>query len=144
MKKQLLIIAILLSPVLLKAQTPADPAKPASEKSSSPVTPASFPDGIPGWTNFLRQNVRYPKAARDSNITGKVVIKFVIEEDGSLSDFTVLRSPSEMLTKESLRVLALSPKWTPGTQDGKPVKVYFTCPINFSLSPPAAQKPVGQ
>ncbi len=141
MKKQLLIIAILLLPILLKAQNPAGAAD--KSQATSNVVAASFPDGAPGWTSFLRQNIRYPRAARDSNITGKVVIQFVIEEDGSLSNFNVLSSPSEMLTKEGLRVLALSPKWTPGTQDGKPVRVKFTCPINFTLGPPAAQKPSG-
>ncbi len=141
MKKQLLIIAILLLPVLLKAQSPAGTAD-KSQATSTLVKP-SFPGGAQGWTSFLAHNIRYPKSAHDNNITGKVVIQFVIGEDGSLSDFNVLSSPSQELTDESLRVLAMSPKWTPGTQDGKPVKVKFTCPINFTLNPPAGQKPAG-
>ena len=64
---------------------------------------------------------------------GKVYITFVVEKDGSLSDFRVLSTPSVGLAEETLRVMRLSPKWVPSTIDGKPVRVLYTVPITYSL-----------
>jgi len=142
MKNYLLTIAILLLPILLKAQSPAVAAN-KSQDTSTLVKP-TFPGGAQAWWSFLAHNIRYPATARQKNVQGQVLIEFIIEEDGSLTNFKVLNSPADDLTAESLRVLALSPKWTPGTKDGKPVRVSFKCPINFTLGPPVAQKPSGK
>jgi TonB family protein len=140
MKNYLLAISILLLPVLLKAQAGADTAGTNAVKATSGVVLPTFPDGLPGWTSFLRHNIRYPASAHENHIQGKVLIEFIVEEDGSLTNFNTLNSPSDDLTTESLRVLALSPKWNPGTKDGKPVRVKYKVPINFTLSPPPLQK----
>lgn len=83
---------------------------------------------------FLGKNIHYPKADKDNNVQGKVFLQFVVEKDGSLSDIKVLRSPSKTLAEESIRVLSLSPKWHPGLQNGKPVRVMYTVPISYTLS----------
>jgi len=93
-----------------------------------------FPGGIPALTKFVQTNVRYPKEDHDNKVQGRAYIQFVVEQDGSLDNFRIIRAPSEAMGKEAMRVMASSPKWAPGTQNGKPVRVEFTMPINFSLS----------
>lgn len=90
---------------------------------------------FPGdFGSFLAHNIRYPAADKDNNIQGKVFVQFIVEQDGSLSNLIVLRAPSETLGNEAVRVLGLSPKWTPGYQNGKTVRVMYTVPISFALS----------
>lgn len=92
-----------------------------------------FKGGETRFTQFLIDHIRYPDYEKDRNIVGKVFIKFIVEKDGSLTDMEVLRDPSAGLTAEALRVLKLSPKWIPGYYFGRPVRVEYTVPINFSL-----------
>ena len=89
---------------------------------------------------FLARNIRYPRVDKDNNVQGKVFIQFIVETDGSLDDFKVLRAPSETLGDESVRVLSASPKWEPGIQNGRPVRVMYTVPISFTLDPPDNKK----
>lgn len=82
---------------------------------------------------YLANNIKYPDSARQSNITGRVIIKFVVNEDGHISDCTVLKGIGAGCDEEALRVVKGMPKWKPGRQNGQPVKVYFTIPISFRL-----------
>ena len=93
-----------------------------------------FPGGTTALFDFINKNVKYPKSARDKGIEGRVFVQFVVEKDGSLSSFTVLRGVSDELDAEAIRVLKAMPKWKPGMNDGKPVRVQFTMPFNFKLS----------
>jgi TonB family protein len=89
---------------------------------------------VPGtFGQFLSSNIKYPEAMRKNHIEGRVIITFVVEKDGSLSNFKVLRSPGYGSAEEALRVMALSPKWNPGIQNGRAVRVQYTIPIAFSL-----------
>jgi TonB family protein len=92
-----------------------------------------FKGEITAFSNFLGQNLRYPEAMRKKNIQGKVYISFVVEKDGTLSNFHTLRGIGYGAEEESIRVLKLSPKWNPGYQNGRPVRVQFTIPISFTL-----------
>jgi protein TonB len=83
---------------------------------------------------YLSRNIRYPAVDKENNVQGKVFVQFVVEKDGSLTDIKVLRSPDESLGDEAVRVLKASPRWTPGIQNGKPVRVMYTVPISFTLS----------
>lgn len=83
---------------------------------------------------FLGRNIRYPAVDREHNVQGKVFIQFIVEKDGSLDEFKVLRAPSQTLGDEAVRVLSTSPQWVPGYQNGKAVRVMFTVPISFTLS----------
>jgi TonB family protein len=83
--------------------------------------------------SFLAKVIRYPDEARERNIEGRVMVKIVINEDGSVSHPVILKSPHESLSEEVMRVIGLMPAWAPGMKDGKPVKVYFTLPITFKL-----------
>jgi TonB family protein len=93
----------------------------------------NFPGGMNNFINYLSANLRYPAADKDNNIQGKAVMQFVVEQDGSLSHIQVIRSPSIAMGQEAARVLASSPKWTPGIQNGKPVRAQYTIPISFTL-----------
>jgi protein TonB len=92
-----------------------------------------FPGGEAELYRFLRENVSYPRAAKEACISGVVYVGFVVEKDGSLSSFEVKRSPHPLLSKESLRVLSMMPAWNPGNQRGKAVRVSFGLPIRFTL-----------
>jgi TonB family protein len=82
---------------------------------------------------YLADNIRYPNEARKNNISGRVVVKFVIDTEGNVTDQTVLTSVHPLLDAEALRVVGSMPKWTPGEMHNRPVKVYFTLPITFAL-----------
>ena len=82
---------------------------------------------------WVAQNVVYPKDAFEQGIEGSVMVSFVIDTDGSVSDVKVLRSVNELLDAEAVRVISSSPKWEPGTKDGSPVKVSYQIPVTFNL-----------
>ncbi|WP_295654107.1 energy transducer TonB [uncultured Mucilaginibacter sp.] len=96
-------------------------------------TPPAPVDGMQAFYNFLGKKIHYPAADKKYNIQGRVIAQFVIEKDGSLSDIRIIHSPSNTLSDETTRVLNLSPKWSPGIQGGKPVRVQYTIPVNYSL-----------
>ena len=93
----------------------------------------TFPGGEVNLYRFLSANIHYPDKAKATNISGRVFIQFVVEKDGSLSNFKILRDPGAGLGAETERVLATSPKWSPGIQNGNQVRVQYTVPVNFSL-----------
>lgn len=100
-----------------------------------PDVEASFPGGDSLMLEFIYTNLKYPEYAKDYNIQGKVFIQFVVEIDGSLSHFDVLRTPHQVLSDESKRILLLMPKWNPAEQLGKKVRSRYTLPIAFKLNP---------
>lgn len=93
----------------------------------------SFPGGDQALRKFLATEVKYPVIAQENGIQGRVFVKFVIGKDGSVSDVQVARPFDPNLDKEAVRVVKSMPKWTPGKQRGKPVRVSYTVPINFVL-----------
>ena len=93
-----------------------------------------FKGGIQAFYNFLAQNIVYPANAKKRNITGKVFVQFIVERDGSLSEVHAVRDSNDELSPEAVRVVKLSPNWTPGTQNGRLVRVQYTVPINFNLN----------
>ena len=93
-----------------------------------------FPNGIEGLMDYVAQNVKYPESAKEKNLQGRVLVKFIIEKDGSVSNVEVGRGWGNELDDEAVRVVKAMPKWKPGKQDGKPVRVSFMLPINFKLS----------
>ena len=89
---------------------------------------------------FLSNNLVYPKDAQENNIEGRVTVKFVVTENGSVKDAMVTRSVHPSLDAEALRVVNAMPRWKPGSQNGKAVNVYFNLPINFKLEDPEPQQ----
>lgn len=91
----------------------------------------SFNGNMSKW---LKDNLKYPILAQENGISGRVFVAFVVEKDGSITDVKVARSVDPSLDKEAVRVVKAMPKWNPGQQRNKPVRVAFTVPINFTLS----------
>ncbi len=116
-------------PISFKLEDPEpvkDTGKIYSQVEQMPVT------GYPLY-NYLQENVNYPEEARRKNIEGRVLVKFVVNEDGHISDCSVIKGIGGGCDQEALRVIAAMPPWKPGMLNGKPVKVYFTQPISFRL-----------
>jgi protein TonB len=83
---------------------------------------------------YLSQNIRYPAAAREEGIEGKVILQFVVDKDGSVTNIEIKRDLGGGCGKEAERVVRSMPKWKPGKQNGQPVRVYYTLPVTFRLS----------
>ena len=90
--------------------------------------------GAAAWAKFLQKHIHYPPQASDANVQGKVFLSFIIETDGHLSNIQVEHGAGFGLDEEALRVLKLAPAWKPGIQNGRPVRVKYTIPVNFTLS----------
>lgn len=93
-----------------------------------------FPGGEHALMEFLRKNLHYPATARDQEVQGRVIVRFVVNEDGSVSDITILRDIGAGCGAEAVHVVKMMPKWKPGKQNGKPVKTYYNLPVMFQLS----------
>ena len=97
-------------------------------------TMPSFQGGdLNTFRNWVQQNVRFPQIALENGIQGRVVVTFVIEKDGRLTNIEVLQTPDRSLSDEAVRVLSKSPKWSPGKQRNQPVRVKYTLPVDFRV-----------
>ena len=85
------------------------------------------------FRNWVMTKLRYPQIAQENNITGRVLLMFVIERDGTLTNIQVLQTPDSSLSDEAIRILKTSPKWTPGKQRNQSVRVKYTLPIDFRI-----------
>ncbi|MFB6318257.1 TonB family protein [Saccharicrinis sp. FJH54] len=93
-----------------------------------------FPGGDAAMHKYLAETIKYPTAAQEKKIQGKVYVNFIVEKDGSIDNIKVVRSIDPLLDKEAVRVVKAMPNWKPGVQRGKPVRVSYMLPINFLLS----------
>jgi len=98
-----------------------------------------YPGGEMAMMKFIQSNIQYPMMEKENDIQGRVVLKFIVNEDGSVSDITVRKSLSPGLDKEAIRLVRLLPKFKPGMQQGKAVRVEYMLPILFKLP---AEEPV--
>ncbi len=99
-----------------------------------------FPGGQKALMEFLKSNLVYPKAAQDSSIQGRVIVRFTIEKDGSITDVEVVRGVHPALDEEAVRVVSMMPKWKPGTQMGDTVRTKFTLPVLFKINQEESKK----
>jgi TonB family protein len=99
-----------------------------------------YPGGIMAMQNFLSTNLKYPTEAKEKNIQGRVIVSFIVDTDGKLTDVSVLKSVDPLLDSEAVRMIYAMPAWKPGMQDGKTVRVSFSVPVNFKI--PAPKKDV--
>lgn len=92
-----------------------------------------FPGGMEGFMKYLSKNINYPESAVDNGIQGKVMVRFVVERDGSATQVEIMKGVDPALDKESIRVVKAMPKWKPGKQQGKTVRTRFIVPVVFRL-----------
>lgn len=116
----------------LTAVTGGTTTTPATVFEVAEVMPA-FPGGDKELLRFLSDNLRYPVVDMEGGTQGRVVLRFVVGEDGRIRDISVLRSLSATTDKEAMRVVKSMPKWIPGRQNGKAVPVFFSLPVRFKL-----------
>lgn len=125
------------------AETPPPVAPPVETKIAEVVednTPfltvevnPSFVGGLSEMYKFLSKILKYPSAAQRNNIEGRVYLNFIVERDGSITDINVLKSVGFGCDEEAVRAVKLMPKWTPGKQNGRNVRVKYTIPVSFKL-----------
>lgn len=92
-----------------------------------------FPGGMSALMKYLGENIKYPEEAKKKNMQGRVYVAFIVNQDGSISDTRIIRGASPLLDAEALRVIGSMPKWKPGMQKGKAVRVQYSVPVVFSL-----------
>ena len=92
-----------------------------------------FPGGMGECMKFLGKNIKYPTISQENGVQGRVIVQFVVNRDGSIVDPVVVRGVDPYLDKEALRVISTMPKWKPGKQRGKAVRVKYTVPVMFRL-----------
>ena len=93
----------------------------------------SFPGGQSALLQYLSSNIKYPVVAEENGVQGRVIVTFVVERDGSITDVRVVKSVDPSLDKEAQRVVKSMPKWIPGKQNGSAVRVKYTVPVTFRL-----------
>jgi len=136
MKKVLfLLIATLMSATTITAQKTVVSNKQSKETAFDVVEKMpEYPGGQMQMMTFLMENMKYPKEAQSKKIEGRVIVTFIVEKDGMVTEAEVVKSVYPALDEEALRVVSIMPKWQPGMQKGKPVRVKYTIPITFRLS----------
>lgn len=92
-----------------------------------------FPGGTAALMKYLGANIKYPTISQEMGSAGKVIVQFVVDKDGTITDPTVVRGVDAYLDKEAIRVISSMPKWKPGVQNGKKVRVKYTVPVIFRL-----------
>ena len=92
-----------------------------------------FPGGMSALMQYLGKNIKYPTIAQENGVQGRVIVQFVVNRDGTIVDPVVVRSVDPYLDKEAIRVIKAMPKWKPGQQRGKAVRVKYTVPVTFKL-----------
>lgn len=117
---------------LKQVVTQAEPAKEEEVFTMVEQMPA-FPGGQSELMQYLSKNIKYPTIAQENGTQGRVIIQFVVEKDGSITDVQVARGVDPYLDKEAVRVVKSMPKWIPGKQNGKAVRVKYTVPVMFKL-----------
>ena len=114
-------------------EAPAEKAETKDEVFMVVEQMPEFPGGIQELMSFLSKNIKYPASAMAKNVQGRVIVQFVVEKDGTPTEFKVIRSVDPDLDAEALRVMKEMPKWKPGMQRGQVVRVKYTLPVTFRL-----------
>jgi len=144
MKTLLTTTLLFLAFISVSAQTtPPPPPNPPDVDAQQKVDTAifvaveqnpGFPGGIGKLMEYINKNLKYPKAAKQANLEGRVIVSFVVERDGSLTEIKVRKNLSPETDTEAIRLIASSPKWVPGMQGGHAVRVQYSIPIKFQLN----------
>ena len=118
--------------IVVEDQKPVVDNKPEEVFHSVEQMP-QFPGGDAALMKYLASHINYPPMAAENNVEGKVILQFVVGKDGRVGEVLVARSVDKDLDKEAMRVVKSLPKFTPGRQNGRPVSVWYTLPVQFKL-----------
>ena len=126
-------VRVLKEETVLEMKMPEDHKNPTGDQVFKSVEQMpQFPGGDAALMKYLNTHIQYPPMAAEENIQGKVILQFIVEKDGSVGEVKVVRSVRKDLDKEAIRV-AKSLQFTPGRQNGQPVRVWYTLPFTFKL-----------
>jgi len=131
--KYLFFPILLVFPFFLKAQTVtvSKHANTALNFKAIDVEP-QFPGGTKAFNKYLSKNVIYPDNATSQDMNGSVTLAMAIEKDGSITDIKIVKGLSEVMDRETIRLMSASPKWKPGMQRNQPIRVRYTFTINYT------------
>lgn len=118
---------------IVKAQEAAATEKAKETVFTNPETMPKFPGGDAAMFQWIASHIKYPEAAAEEYIQGRVLVSFVVEKDGSVSSPKIVRGKHPLLDKEALRLVNSMPKFIPGTMEGKPIRCTYNLPITFRL-----------
>lgn len=145
MKKVLLSLLVIGSMMSCAEKTPVAPENPMQARVERTLpgiegeifttvqAHPEFPGGVSKMYEYIGQNIKYPAEAKEKKVEGKVFVRFIIDKDGKVSNPTILKALGSGCEEEVTRVITGMPAWSPGTQDGKPVNVWYTMPVAFKL-----------
>ena len=141
MKKTVLLLGVMLFALNIQAQIATEKNNATDSVTTDEVfdfqvvdKKPKFPGGTTSLQSYINRSLKYPQVSRENNSQGRVIIRFIINSDGTVTSPQVVRSSGDFyLDMEAVRVIESMPKWKPGKHKGKPVCVYFTMPIVFSL-----------
>jgi periplasmic protein TonB len=135
MKPILITIALIATFSIARAQQTDTAQRSGADTAivDNPAKPPEFPGRENMLYRFFRKTIRYPASGVENHIQGTVLLTFIVEKDGSLSDIKVVKSVSKDIDAEAVRVMKLSPKWIPGMLNGVVVRVLYSQPISFAL-----------
>jgi protein TonB len=126
-------LALLLLGVIIQSSTVvrAQPKKGEKKIFTMVDETAEFPGGMSAMRAYLAKSIHYPDSAKNNNIQGKVILQFIVNKDGSISNVDIMRNLPGGCGEEARRVVLAMPKWKPGLMNGQPVDMYYTLPISF-------------
>jgi len=132
MRKLVILTYLLTATIILRAQESKDTTT-TKEKTKIFETAPQPPGGMSEFHKFISSNLTYPKDAKKLKKQGQVLVEFMVENDGQINpdSVKVIKGVFESFDKEAKRVIGLSPKWTPGTRNGEPIRMRMVIPINF-------------
>ena len=141
MKKTVLLLGVMLFALNIQAQIATEKNNATDSVTTDEVfdfqvvdKKPKFPGGMTSLQSYINRSLKYPQVSRENNSQGRVIVRFIINSDGTVTSPQVVRSSGDFyLDMEAVRVIESMPKWKPGKHKGKPVCVYFTMPIVFSL-----------
>ena len=141
MKKMSLLFGLLLFVLNIQAQIAVENGNATDCATTEPVydfqkvdKQPKFPGGMTSLQSYINRNLKYPQISRENNSQGRVIVRFVISSNGTVTSPQVVRSSGDFcLDMEAVRVIESMPKWKPGKHKGKPVRVFFTLPVVFRL-----------
>ncbi|MBF1577843.1 MAG: energy transducer TonB, partial [Prevotella sp.] len=120
-------------PKIEKPVVEAPKPEPKQEVENKVFTVAEVMPSFPNVNAWLASHIQYPAVAAENGVQGRVIVKFVVGRDGSVSQAQIVRGVDQALDREALRVVNSMPKWSPGMNNGQPANVWFTLPITFKL-----------
>lgn len=141
MKKTVLLLGVMLFALNIQAQIATEKNNATDSVTTDEVfdfqvvdKKPKFPGGMTSLQSYINRSLKYPQVSRENNSQGRVIVRFIIDSNGIVISPQVVRSSGDFyLDMEAVRVIESMPKWKPGKHKGKPVCVYFTMPIVFSL-----------